>query len=874
MLLVDVPYDPPDGSYWDLHRHLVTSEIHAAVNSTVRDRASNPVESIAWHLLRSDASRRKGDTNGSPQSPSEVNSVEVTSTVLSAANDLRLLIAQASQAGEHLVGPLTSIILKLEKASLDRDGLGNIDWGHEMVSLAVDHDVAQWLQSELTGTADSAPNPPSTPSTVQTSAPSTPLATDGSVPTSSPPAAAARKVPRAAPRPASPRGSRPAPRSGPRPATSPNSGSSGPASPVLLPTPGAPVSAPVSTPVSAAVSAPPHLEPDETVRPPRPSARRWRDEAARDEPTTQRGTSHSRRVSSDEEVQPAQQQQIPAQQKQQAPVQQPTQPTQPPRPTQQQQQELSDASAASVATTAAIVRGAPSEDGACFQPAPSRASSRGDEVVSEPLLPPMAIGNVPQAALSMGQSLLDCWSPPVHADVIALHTASGGHALSVLGELVFTRHQLVGAAVRLPTLRTFLARMEAEYGDNPYHCSIHGADVMLSVHLFLSRFGFVHRLSRVQLLAALVGAIVHDFRHPGTTNAHEVKVRTHRATLHSDSSVLERHHLASAFSVLDEPGHTLLEDLNPDEYQVSERHRGCARTDCAATALWLRGDCAATARRAHVRVIMRKTEDGACACARVCVCAAVCVCAWVCDGQECRGLIIELVLHTDLSKHFEFVARLNSLASSNGYRASAAQHTRADGLTAEWRSPYMDADVRLVLVSAIKFADLGHVTKPFASHRLWVERVTSELYALGDHERRLGVPISWLCDRERDVDVAKSQIGFMQVVCMPFLKVLADLVAGPGMEPYINAQENFWQWHAAHNEEKLSAEESSRMLLRSSASEQRSLDDLDGASGRSSPSSSAGPAGRYAGLGARRQTPRRGASEGGCPAVPVVSAAW
>ena len=45
-----------------------------------------------------------------------------------------------------------------------------------------------------------------------------------------------------------------------------------------------------------------------------------------------------------------------------------------------------------------------------------------------------------------------------------------------------------------------------------------------------------------------------------------------------------------------------------------------------------------------------------------------------------------------------------------------------------------------------------------------------------------------------DTDVVKSQIGFLQFVCIPYYKALADLVQ-PRMEPYRNCQENFWQWH-------------------------------------------------------------------------------
>ena len=59
-----------------------------------------------------------------------------------------------------------------------------------------------------------------------------------------------------------------------------------------------------------------------------------------------------------------------------------------------------------------------------------------------------------------------------------------------------------------------------------YHNSKHGADVALSLHVFLSQFQLVGRLTKLELFAAILGALCHDFNHPGTNNSHEQRVRT------------------------------------------------------------------------------------------------------------------------------------------------------------------------------------------------------------------------------------------------------------------------------------------------------------------------------------------------------------
>lgn len=70
------------------------------------------------------------------------------------------------------------------------------------------------------------------------------------------------------------------------------------------------------------------------------------------------------------------------------------------------------------------------------------------------------------------------------------------------------------------------------------------------MHLFLTKYWNVDLLSDVQLFAALFAAMVHDFYHPGTNNAHEIKVSSAKALEYSDDAPLEHHHLASAFKVL------------------------------------------------------------------------------------------------------------------------------------------------------------------------------------------------------------------------------------------------------------------------------------------------------------------------------------
>ena len=151
-------------------------------------------------------------------------------------------------------------------------------------------------------------------------------------------------------------------------------------------------------------------------------------------------------------------------------------------------------------------------------------------------------------------------------DVVVLDELSGGHCLALLVPAVFRIHELYDMGLDEDRLHLFLHELERRYGKNPYHNRMHGGDVLLGVHRFLLEFGFARGLSRVHTLAALFAAVVHDFCHPGTSNAFEVKSFTPDALRYSDASVLEHRHLENAFTTLHAPGFNFLHGLSRDDY--------------------------------------------------------------------------------------------------------------------------------------------------------------------------------------------------------------------------------------------------------------------------------------------------------------------
>jgi hypothetical protein len=150
--------------------------------------------------------------------------------------------------------------------------------------------------------------------------------------------------------------------------------------------------------------------------------------------------------------------------------------------------------------------------------------------------------------------------------MINLHAQSGGHALLVMTMALLDHHNLFEELnLDRATMMRFLRAIETGYGDNKYHNSVHGADVALSTHLFFHKFGLLKRLSKTDIFSAIIGAVIHDFNHPGTTNAHESRALTDRAVCHSDISTLEAHHLHSTFTLLRQPGLDIFESMKTED---------------------------------------------------------------------------------------------------------------------------------------------------------------------------------------------------------------------------------------------------------------------------------------------------------------------
>lgn len=69
-------------------------------------------------------------------------------------------------------------------------------------------------------------------------------------------------------------------------------------------------------------------------------------------------------------------------------------------------------------------------------------------------------------------------------------------------------------------------------------------------------------------MAAIIAAAIHDVDHPGYTNQYLINTNSELAIMYNDESVLEQHHLAVAFKLLQETCCDFIVGLNKKQRQT------------------------------------------------------------------------------------------------------------------------------------------------------------------------------------------------------------------------------------------------------------------------------------------------------------------
>ena len=94
--------------------------------------------------------------------------------------------------------------------------------------------------------------------------------------------------------------------------------------------------------------------------------------------------------------------------------------------------------------------------------------------------------------------------------------------------------------------------------------------------------------------------------------------------------------------------------------------------------------------------------------------------------------------------------------------------------------------------------------KPLPIYLKWADRVLAEFWQQGDEERRRGLPLSMMCDRN-GANVAKSQLGFINFIVRPFMTELSPLLPPVWMQRLADNAQHMENLAGAHEQERISS---------------------------------------------------------------------
>uniref|UniRef100_A0A8C7IXU5 Phosphodiesterase n=1 Tax=Oncorhynchus kisutch TaxID=8019 RepID=A0A8C7IXU5_ONCKI len=189
------------------------------------------------------------------------------------------------------------------------------------------------------------------------------------------------------------------------------------------------------------------------------------------------------------------------------------------------------------------------------------------------LIPSVAPSSIPRFGVPSSQeSLLAKELEEINqwgVDIFKISEYSANRPLTVAMYSIFQEREL-RKSFKIPadTFITFMMTLEDHYHhDVAYHNNIHAADVVQSTHVLLSTPALEAVFTDLEILAALFASAIHDVDHPGVSNQFLINTNSELALMYNDVSVLENHHLAVGFKLLQENNCDIFQNLSKKQRQ-------------------------------------------------------------------------------------------------------------------------------------------------------------------------------------------------------------------------------------------------------------------------------------------------------------------
>ncbi|CAG9334096.1 unnamed protein product [Blepharisma stoltei] len=122
--------------------------------------------------------------------------------------------------------------------------------------------------------------------------------------------------------------------------------------------------------------------------------------------------------------------------------------------------------------------------------------------------------------------------------------------------------------INITKLKSFVNEVRKNYHENPFHNFYHGFTVMHSTYYIMATTKVSKIFTDHEIYALIIASLCHDIGHTGHNNAFEVNRSSHYAIVYNDKSVLENHHAALTFQILQNGNSNIFDFLSNDIYKA------------------------------------------------------------------------------------------------------------------------------------------------------------------------------------------------------------------------------------------------------------------------------------------------------------------
>jgi len=126
-----------------------------------------------------------------------------------------------------------------------------------------------------------------------------------------------------------------------------------------------------------------------------------------------------------------------------------------------------------------------------------------------------------------------------------------------------------------------------------------------------------------------------------------------------------------------------------------------------------------------------------------------------------RKRMIRQILATDMANHGEVISLIRTKIKLFQEEEEIEENESKGFILLSGNEKTKFDEQQVLLNYLMHMADLGHNCKKYEISKQWVKLLCEEFWIQGDKEKQLGIPVSFLCNRDK-IDVPASQVNFLR----------------------------------------------------------------------------------------------------------------